>query len=447
MKNSLPVDPVFYSILCLFAGCFTAPSFENFVILTAGWVLCVKRKTVTGMIEAAGVADTTHHERFHRFFSKACWPLDELSRILLTTLVARFVPSGQPIRLGGDDTLAKKTGRKIFGTGRWRDAVLSTKAVVVTRWGLNFVVLSLTLSLPLWPNRTLGFPFMARLHRKEKAFEDPSQYRTLSQLLVEMIILVAGWLPDRTFHLAVDGAYANEILLKGLPSNVVLISRTRTDATLYELAPPRTGKRGAPRKKGDKLPKPRQLAVSSTVTWTPVKVTLYGAERDLEVYSFVGLWYHVAKGRALKFVLVRDPKDPTDWLCLFSTDLTLSVIAILETMGGRWSIEVAFREAKQSLGAEHPQSRLPKAVERQFPLGLMLVSLVKLWFVTHGHQTRFAVMSCGPWNRTKIEPSFSDMLAALRRAGWAQRISSNSASDAELRKILEALIDQLAQAA
>ena len=123
------------------------------------------------------------------------------------------------------------------------------------------------------------------------------------------------------------------------------------------------------------------------------------------------------------------------------------MITILETMGGRWSIEVAFREAKQSLGAEHPQSRLPKAVERQFPLGLMLVSLVKLWFVTYGHQTRFAVMSCGPWNRHKTEPSFSDMLAALRRAGWAQRISSNSTSDAELRKMLEALIDQLAQAA
>ena len=100
--NSLPLDPVFYSILCLFAGCLTAPSFENFVILTTGWVLCVKRRTVTGMIDAAGVADTSHHERFHRFFSKACWKLDDLSNILLTTLVDQFVPLGQPIRPGLD---------------------------------------------------------------------------------------------------------------------------------------------------------------------------------------------------------------------------------------------------------------------------------------------------------------------------------------------------------
>lgn len=32
-------------------------------------------------------------------------------------------------------------------------------------------------------------------------------------------------------------------------------------------------------------------------------------------------------------------------------------------------------------------------------------------------------------------------------AGWTQRISSNSTLDAELRKILETFIDQLAQAA
>jgi hypothetical protein len=262
-----------------------------------------------------------------------------------------------------------------------------------------------------------------------------------------MMILVANWFPERIFYLTVDGAYANEIIFRGLPANVILLSRTRADATLYELAPPPTGRRGAPRKKGNRLPKPRELAVSSTTIWTPVQAILYGEQRDMEVYSFVGLWYHVAKGHPLRFVLVRDPRYPSDWVCWFSTNIDLSVITILEAMGGRWSIEVVFKEAKQCLGAEQPQSRLPKAVERQFPLALMLVSLVKLWFVTHGYQTRFAVISGGPWYHSKTEPAFSDMLAALRRACWTQRILLDSTSDVELRKILDTLIDQLARAA
>lgn len=446
--NSLKLDINFYSILCLFSGCFTAPGLENFIILMTGWVLCVRRKTVTGMIEAAGVANEVHHERFHRFFSKGSWNLDDLSGILFILLVNHFVPEGEPIKIAGDDTLAKKTGSKIFGAGKWRDAVLSTKSKVVTRWGLDFVVLSLSAEVSLWPGRVIGFPFMAWLHRKEKTFEEPYQYRTCPQILVEMISIVAGWLPNRIFYLVVDGGYANDVVFNGLPSNVVLISRTRSDAALYQPAPVQTKKKkGRPRKKGDKLPKPKQMAISSSLPYNRVNVLLYGEEKTLEIYTFVGLWYHVAKDQLLRFVIVRDPKHPENWRCLFSTDINLSAITIIQMTGGRWSIEVAFREAKQYMGAEHPQSRLPKAVERQFPLGLMLVSLVKFWFITYGYQTPFAVMSCGAWNLRKTQPSFSDMLAALRRSLWSQRIIVNSASDKELQKMIELLTDQLARAA
>ncbi|HNG93550.1 MAG TPA: hypothetical protein PLB32_12180, partial [Acidobacteriota bacterium] len=35
----------------------------------SGWIQGVKRHTITGMIEAAGVVGEVHHERFHRWFS------------------------------------------------------------------------------------------------------------------------------------------------------------------------------------------------------------------------------------------------------------------------------------------------------------------------------------------------------------------------------------------
>src|SRR5207249_1402387 len=102
-----------------------------------------------------------------RLFSRGRFEVDKLSKILFLMLMERFIPEAEVIKLAGDDTLAKKTGRKIFGAGYFRDGVLSTKAKTVTRWGLNFVVLSVVLRFSFWPGRDLSFPFMCRLHRKQ----------------------------------------------------------------------------------------------------------------------------------------------------------------------------------------------------------------------------------------------------------------------------------------
>ena len=262
-----------------------------------------------------------------------------------------------------------------------------------------------------------------------------------------MVATVASWLPERKFELTVDGGYANEIVAQSLPKNVSLVSRTRSDATLYHLKPALTGKAGRPRSKGDKQPKPRERAIDPTVEWTPIKVWLYGEETVLEVASWVGLWYRVANSTALRFVLVRKPDDHSDWICLFSTQTTLSAANIVLAFGGRWSIETAFYEAKQYLGIEHSQSRKQQAVERLFPTGMLLLSLVKFWFITYGINSRFASIHRGPWYLKKTEPAFSDMLAALRRAGWANSFFINSASNADLQKIVQLLTDRLARAA
>ena len=100
--EQLPLDPIFYNLLREFAGCFTVPSFQNFVIVACGWIQCVNRRTITGMIEAAGVAEQIHHERFHRLFSRGRYEVDELSKILLLMMVEKFIPVGEVIKIGGD---------------------------------------------------------------------------------------------------------------------------------------------------------------------------------------------------------------------------------------------------------------------------------------------------------------------------------------------------------
>ena len=62
--------------------------------------------------------------------------------------------------------------------------------------------------------------------------------------------------------------------LKKLPPRVTWTTRLRKDAALYGLPPARTGKRGRPREKGDRLPSPAKLA--ATADFTQVTVTRHG---------------------------------------------------------------------------------------------------------------------------------------------------------------------------
>ena len=60
----------------------TTPTFSSFVTLLAGWVFA-RRRTVTGMIQAAGAVTRKHHSAYHRVFAAAQWSLDELGLAML----------------------------------------------------------------------------------------------------------------------------------------------------------------------------------------------------------------------------------------------------------------------------------------------------------------------------------------------------------------------------
>ena len=60
--------------------------------------------------------------------------MSALWRVLAVHAVAVFAPTGVVI-LDCDDTVYKKTGRKVEGAGTFRDAVRSTRARVVYAWG------------------------------------------------------------------------------------------------------------------------------------------------------------------------------------------------------------------------------------------------------------------------------------------------------------------------
>jgi hypothetical protein len=86
----------FLALLQGFAPCFTAPSFQTFLVMAAGWVLNLGRHTVTSTIRAASAVGWKHFSSFHRFFAAASWLTDEVG-LVVVRLVERFIPENQPV--------------------------------------------------------------------------------------------------------------------------------------------------------------------------------------------------------------------------------------------------------------------------------------------------------------------------------------------------------------
>jgi len=162
-----------------------------------------------------------------------------------------------------DDTLAHKSGRQVTGAGVFRDAIRSTVKLIVYTWGLNLVVVCLRVAPP-GEATPIALPINLRVRTKTGGNKTTELAAAMTSLGREEI---ADWLPERSFHLTADGAYA--CLVGAQLPRTHVTSRMRRDAALYEPAPLRTGKRGRPALKGSRLGTPPELAAAAPNTaWT-----------------------------------------------------------------------------------------------------------------------------------------------------------------------------------
>ena len=425
----------FAALLGLTRTGFTAPSFAIFTDLVTGWVCAPGRRTITAMIAVADPAGDRAHDAYHRFVRDGAWSMNRLWQVLATHLVDRFVPGG-PVELACDDTLFHHEGPRVEGAGTFRDAVRSTLGRVVYARGLNLVVITVQIHPP-WGGTPIAIPVNVRLHRKHDA-------STTTAHAAAMINQIADWFPDRCFHLCADGAYAT-LAGASLP-RTHLTSRMRRDAALFQPAPPRTGRRGRPRTKGARLPTPAQLSQAiPDDDWSTIEADVRGTTRTRLVHTRDVLWYRVNKTDLVRLVIVRHPDgvEPDDYF--FTTDTSATAAQVVTRYAARWAIEVCFRDVKQGLGGQDPQSWKRQGPERAAALSLWLHATIWAWYIqTHPTGDTWTPR---PWYPTKTTPSFLDALAALRRVLWAQRITTMSRPGPDDTKITEALLDTLAYAA
>jgi hypothetical protein len=411
---------------------FTVPGAEIFARLMTGWVLCTARRTVTGIIPFADPVGWRTHDAYHRFLPDGRWDMSRLWQMLAQILVQRFCRTGI-VTLALDDTVFHRSGRKVNGAGYWRDAIRSTQKHIVYAWGLNLVVLTLQIQPP-WGGEPLGLPINMRLHRKKEL--------TLIELAEQMINEVVQWFPDRRFRVVGDGFYAT--LAGSTLERTTIISRLRRDANLYDLPPVRPRKqRGRPRKRGKKLAKLEKMA-GHIQNWQTVTFRQRGKMVKRLVYTRQVLWYSVSR-TPVQLVISRDPADKERDDFFLTTDLTMTAAEVLECYNDRWAIEDTFKNTKQLLGGQQPQTFKGQGPERAAGLSLWLYAVVWLWYLGQKSENRYFMVP--PWYEQKAAPSFADAIACLRRCLWRERIKYMFGNSAVHDKKFQFLLEALAPAA
>ena len=247
---------------------------------------------------------------------------------------------------------------------------------------------------------------------------------------------------DRHFHAIADSAYGGKSVHLNLPGNCDLTSRLGLDAPLYQAAPVRKpGTIGRPRKRGRRLPSPRQMLQGRSRRITP---NSYG-RRDRSRVVDRAAYLYAMPDRPVRVVAVEPLSGGRRMQAFYSTCHDASGEQVLTWHAMRRSIEQAFQNSKEHLGFEEPQGWTRKAGQRTAPVAMLLYSLIVLWFASNGHRAYQAPNR--PWYRSKTRASLADMPATLRCQSLKEQVSSYHLSGRGSRKVIETLLQALQRAA
>ncbi|MCA1636073.1 MAG: transposase, partial [Acidobacteria bacterium] len=339
-------------------------------VLLVGAILAPGKRTVTSALRVMGLRRERHFQTYHRVLNRAVWSSLSASRILLSLLVAAFVPEGALV-FALDDTIERRRGAQIKAKGIYRDPVRSSHSHLVKASGLRWLSLMLTVRIP-WAERVWALPVLTALCPSERYYEERGRrHKKLTTWARQMMRQVKRWLPEREVVVVADSSFAALELLSAMRRQVTLITRLRLDAALYEPPPPRRpGQNGRPRLKGTRQPTLAAVLKDERTLWTEHRVVGWygGTERVVEVTSDTALWYHTGLPPVpVRWVLVRDPLEEFKPQALLSTNLENEAVEMLGWFVRRWAVEVTFEEARQHLGMETQRQWSDKAIARTTP--------------------------------------------------------------------------------
>lgn len=396
--------------IALLAGPLDARLAGRLLTVVVGMLFAKGRRTVASWLRAAGVGDA--FPAYYYFLGSLGRKVDSIAGVLLG-LAVRVITPGDRVLLGIDDTPTKRYGPEVQGAGIHHNPTPGP-ADQKFLYGHIWVTLSLLVRHPLWA--CIGLPLRALMYVRQKDIASVRRSKVRFRTKLEMAVELIDWAADRlqslgkTIWFVMDGAYGKKPVLKrARKRNVVVVSRLRKDARLYNVPkPPRQRGRGRPRKYGA----PISLAGrgAHTCGWQTDDFTLYGEIVPKTYKTFVAMY--PPAGGAIRVVIVRETDG---WVAFFATDPNATVAQILEAVADRAAIEQDFHDLKEVHGAGQQQVRNYWANVAAYHLNLWLHTLIELWAWNRPH-AELCDRSHSPWDDPERRPSHADRRNALRRS-------------------------------
>ena len=385
------------------------------LILGVIFAFC-RRRTITTWIQAAQMSDDYRQVFYHmsNIGRKHQELSDEMLKIILNQLAAIIV-TAVTIRLVFDDTPTKRYGKKIEGAGYHYNPTPG-KTNATRCFGHSWVVAALVITHPLFGE--VSFPIAAELYLRQKEIDKlEAKYKRTFKKKTELVVEMAKRLVPtfkefkKKIEIIVDGGYAKDTVLLplGKLDNVIVMTRLRRDAAVFELPPPPTGGRGRPRVKGVQMD--WKSMVGSEEGWEMIECQLYGQRQTKRVKSFVAV-SKLTKWKPVRVVVIKE--DDGIWVPLMCTDISRSVQEILESYGVRFGIEEMFKDLKEVWGWGKQEVRLLERNEAATAMNLLLFSMTELatWDRSQGE---LVDRSFRPWDDQDRRPSHMDRRNFLRR--------------------------------
>lgn len=421
------------------------------LIVMAGMMLADDRRVAAAWFVAGGVQDDW--DRFYDCLISVGRRTKTLALPLLIAVVSKFAPGpGGHLTLGIDDTPTQRYGPDVEGAGVHHNP---TPGPADGKWlyGHNWVALCVLATHSLWG--VIALPMQSLLYVRAKDCprlerKHGWEFRTKHQLAVELVtwfVTTARSLGARCkFWVVADGAYAAGPFLRPLAKlGVVVFSRLRKDAKLFDLPPERVpGERrgrGRPPVYGKKRIHLAKRAAHRE-GWESITYHCRGGNVTRQYKTFLAT--SPFAGGPVRVVIVKF--DDGGWAPYFCTDPNVEVRDILETVAARWAIEEHFHDVKEVWGAGQQQVRNVWSNIGCWHLNQWLYTMVELcsWDAAKSEVTS---RSDRPWDNPQRRPSHADRRRAISRKMLETQFLSHLPNTPESEKIQRVIADLIELAA
>jgi hypothetical protein len=402
------------------------------------------RHTITGLLrnQDRTQTDWTADYRLYsqdRFDSAQCFSH-------LRAEVEKLAPPESPLVVAMDDSVLRKTGRKIHGVRYQRDPLSPPFHVNLVR---SLRVLQISAAVrqgTAGAARLIPVDFQhAALPAKPRQDAGPEAWAVYEAERVKRNINLTGGerlaalrrqmdesgSRERVLIAGVDGRFTNSTLLRGVPARTTLIGRVRKDAVFHE-APAAQPARGRKKKYGPRCPTPEALLKDPTVPWQPVAAFAAGQRYQFNLKTLGPVYSAMNKGATPLRLVVVEPvpyrnskksklerREPVFLIC---TDVNLPLADLLQDYLWRWDIEVNFRDEKTLLGVGQAQVRGEAANQNASALAVAAYALLLLAAIkTYGTEGRPDTFKSPRWYKRNPQhrATTNELINQLRYELWS----------------------------